>query len=216
MLDLDTMLTELREHLGVDELDLSDTPAILLINRSFAEVTNKLKIRAKEVTATFPTEVGVRLYAVPTAFEALRSLSITTLDTLQHYILKRMTPNHYEDVYNETVDEQAIPTHYVREADCIRLWPTPDDVYTITIKYYKFLNDLLDPTITSLGVQKNLEEIVLMGAIYRGFVRLGFWDRANAARSHQSSLIDGAKMVEEIEETDNRYSGFEVILPEYP
>lgn len=216
MIDIFTMRTELRDHLGLDEDEINDTSCDLLINRSYQELLSKLKLRIEEKSVTFLTVVGTRNYELPDDFDALRGASIENPDTLQHTPLDRITNDSYEGKYSESEDERDYPTEYVREGMCIRLWPTPDAEYEITIKYDKFLSDLSDDIqITSLP--KNLDEIVLMGAVYRGHYKFGDIVRAKAIKQDvDNALRDAEKRVAESkEEKDSHRAHLEVILPEY-
>ncbi len=214
MLDIQQLRDGLRKPLGVDIDDLPDVDADLLLNTSYWELIDKFNFREKEVTATFPTEIGVIRYNMPEPFEALRQLSILNPDSRKHTTLERMTKYEYENFYVEGEDQYGYPEKYLREGCFARLWPTPDKVYTMTIKYWTTLADLAngqDPQIPQAW-----HEIIKYGAVWRGYIDLGDFARANQMKTHQISLIDSMAPVEAKEEFDTHTGGVEVIRAPYP
>jgi hypothetical protein len=207
---------ELEEHLGLDATDVGQAPWTvdridLLLNRSFWEIQYKFPFREKELTATFVTVAGTRLYAIPVLFEALRQLSIEDVNDFSHSVLQRTTIYDYEQrfVNDPSGVEQDKPTHYTREGLGIRLLPTPDRVYTVTIKYQTTLADL--STQNNVPVIPQIwHEVILYGAVWRGFMRLGDYARAQAAKAHQRELMAEIQPVEAKEETDTHLGGLDV------
>jgi hypothetical protein len=213
-IEIAELRTELREHLGVDETELDNTQADLLLNRAYWELLDKFPFREKEVTITFPTVAGTRLYDVPSPFEALRLLSVEDLDDFSHKTLDRMSVLEYEKKYVNQEDSQAKPTHYVREGCAVRLYPTPDDVYTLTMKYWTVLADLSDSN-TDPCIPQSWHELILFGGIWRGYLRFGDYQRANNMKAHQVNLINSQVPTESKEEIDSPYAGIEVKMNEY-
>lgn len=207
-LDVQTLRDELREHLGVDDNDLPDTAADLLLNRAYWHLIDIYQFREKEVTATFDTIIGTRSYDMPSPFEALRQLSILDQVTQKHKTLDKMTIFQYENSYIEGEDNYGVPTGYVREGCFARLFPTPDDIYTITIKYWTTLADLVAGN--EPNIPQSWHEILLYGAVWRGWLRLGDYARSNQIKMYQASLINDAVPVESKEEFDTHNAGLDV------
>ena len=218
-IDTQSLIDELREHLGVDDTDLDDDACTLLLNRSYWAMLDKFPFREKEVTASFATEDGVNLYAVPSPFEALKSLAIEDLNSFALSPLERMTQKEYDAVFvNDTVegDDEDKPQKYYREKNCIKLWPTPDDAYTITIRYWTVLDDLDNTDVDdSPGIPQNWHELILYGAIWRGYYRLGDIIRGERVKKLDSVLINEAVPTESKEERDSPTAGVEVLQNEY-
>lgn len=213
-IDVPTLIGELRANLGgLDSTDLSDNDALLLLNREYWALIDRFKFREKEVTASFPTVSHIRLYQVPSPFEALRQLSIEDINTFAHTTLERMTEYDYENNYvNDSVNE-AKPTHYVRTGAGIYLWPTPDLAYTIVFKYWTTLNDLDSVNNTTPAMPQVWHEIILLGGTWRGFIRFGDYARSAAAKSSSHDLINDYinNLVAAKEETDTHRGGLDVI-----
>jgi len=216
-LDLPTLRAELRQLLGVDSDDLPDDTdlannkvgANLLLNQAYWELLDKFPFREKEISATFLTVAGTRYYQIPSMFEALRQLSIEDVESQQHTVIERATVYEYETLFVNTSAEQGKPTKYVREKNGIRFWRTPDQVYTITIKYWAVLSDLSSGNPTP-EIPQSWHEIILAGAVWRGFFHLGDHARMASSKAIHTSLINSAVPVEAKEEFDTHLGGVEV------
>jgi hypothetical protein len=207
-IDLDALRLELKEHLGVST-ELDSTALDLLLNRSYWEILDKVNFREQEVTAHFNVAAGVNLYDVPNPFESIKLLSIENPDTGEHQTLDRCSQLFYENNYQNIDTAQGKPTQYLREGGGIRLLPTPDNTYTLTIKYITTLQDLSDNK-TTLEIPQSWHEIILLGGVWRGFMRLGDYARCNQVKGHQVNLIAGLTPVEAKEEVDSSHAGLEV------
>lgn len=214
-LDLTEMRRLVREPLGVDEDDMPDNEVDLLLNLSLWEIMDKYEFKEKEQTATFETVEGTRNYDMPNPFEAVRSLAIVDENGKHHY-LKKLTPETYTENYSEDEDAQSFPTHYIREGCFARLYPTPDDEYTVVLRYWKPLSDLSEEAGNiETGLPGNWPEIVVIGAQSRGFRQLGDITRATLWKQMQAGEMNTAMLPEAKEQRDNRYSALEAIRPSY-
>ena len=209
-LTLDDLRAELRAHLGVDSTDLPDASADLLINRSYWEISDKFPFRAKEATSTVSTVVGTRRYAMPAPFEALRFIALED-ENGKHFHLERWVRQHYETQYVNDTDTRGQPTNYFREADDFILYPTPDAVFALTVGFWSIFDDLSDSN-TTPELPQVWHEIILDGAIWRGWKRLGNYGKMREIRAGQVALINSTTPVEVKEEFDSRMAGIE--LPE--
>lgn len=210
----DSLIKGVRKATGQDEDDLPDIDALLYLNQSYWELLDKYPFREKEVRGTWPTVIGTRIYNVPNPFEALRHLAVVNPDTMKHEPLRQMGHDEYEQTYVDTVDNRGSPTRYIREGNQMLLWPTPDKVYTIVMRYWTTLEDLSasnDP-----NMPQNWHELVKFGGIWRVFVDAGDYQRANAMKKLQENLINSTVPVEAKEEEDNSRAHLEVIRADYP
>lgn len=206
---LSSIVDELRLATGEDETELSDADALKYINRAYWGLLNRYPFKEAEETVTFDVAASTALYELPTDFSAIRLIAIENPDTGKHTPLNRMTPYEYEKIFvNPTITDgvEGFPTSYVREAACIRLYPTPDEAYTMTLKYWKDLSDLASLA-TAPNIPRTWHEILLTGAVYRRFMVLGDFQRANAFKAENIQLIDSAVPVEGKEEFDTHLGG---------
>jgi hypothetical protein len=214
-LNLSTLRTELREHIGFgDENEVDDANrsfknvnADLLLNRSWWEVADKFPFREKECTTTFQTSDGDDYYSLPSSFESLRHLSIQDPVLLNWKPLDRMGVDWLERESDDNPDSRSRPERYFRDNIGIRLQPIPDTEYTVRVKYLIELSNL-----ATLGpeVPRIWHEIVLFGAVWRGHFRLQDYNKAQAVKIHQLALLNSTTPVESKEETDSSRAGVEV------
>jgi len=192
----------------MDSTDLSDAAANLLLNRAYWEIADKFPFRAKEVTSNTATVDGTRRYAMPAPFEALRFISIETDDGV-HIKLNRITRVYYETKYVNDPDAEGQPTDYFREEDDYILYPTPDKVYTVVVGFWSIFDDLSASNITP-EMPQVWHEIILLGAIARGWWKLGDYAKAREMRANQLVLINSTAPIEAKEEFDSRMAGIDI------
>ena len=215
---LDSLRRQLREHLGIvgdsqDEIPDVDTPdktgADTFLNRALWEVLDKYKFREKEVIGSFVTASGTSFYQIPSSFEALQGLSVEDLNTGQHIPLERISADVFEQEYVNRTDAQGKPEKYFRNGGGIKLWPTPDNIYTLKIYYWFELSDLSNTSPTP-PIPRVWHEIILFGGVSRAFIGvLRDFDSARNARAFQAALIKDISPVEEKEKEDSHRSGLQ-------
>jgi len=208
------LISKLRKATGQDSDDLSDTDATLQLNIAYWEVIDIFPLREKEVRVTFPTVAGIRAYNAPTPFEALRHLAILNPASNVHVPLDQMAEDRYEKVYDEDSDTQGFPTNYVREGCQFLLYPTPDDAYTITMRYWTTLSDLSDSQ--NPNIPQSWHELIYLGALWREFLDIGDHQRMASTVKIWERTANIRVPVEAKEEVNNPRAGLEVILPSYP
>jgi hypothetical protein len=218
-LSLTQLRIQLRESIGLEgdntaelpDQDTSDkTGADTYLNRSYWEILDKFKFREKEVVGTFQTVAGTKFYQVPSPFEALQSIAIEDPNSFAHKPLDRIEKDVFEQKFVDTVDARGKPELYYREGGGIKLWPTPDRVYEITLHHWTTLADL-SSTNTTPPIPQSWHEIILFGAVWRAFIGVnGDWNRAQAAKATQISLIASETSTEDKEKFDSHRAGVEV------
>lgn len=190
---LPQLITELRTHLGIDsgDPDWQDSDCTLVLNRTLWELFTKFPFRETDFATTLKTVAGQREYSVQGDFQALNTLAVVDSTSGKHIQLPPMSKFTYEQNYtDDTIIKtlQAIPTNYFRADGSIILYPTPDKVYTIVVHYVKNLADLASNN-TSPPINFEWHEILLYGACWRGFIRIGDVPRANMYKGTYYGLI---------------------------
>lgn len=211
LINIGDLRTELREHLGMDSSDLPSANADLLVNRSYWALRDKVPFRKTELTNAPTIVIGTRNYAMPSSFDAIRYVTLEHPDTKVHKTLQRTTRFVYENKYTNTTSDRGEPEIYFREKDDMILWPTPDKVYVVEIGYWGIFTDLSDSN-TDPEMPQEWHEIILFGAVWRGFLRLKDFNRARAVEAIQVNLINDTTPTEAKEEEDSRLAHVE--LPE--
>lgn len=200
--------SELQEHLGVSS-EYSNAWYYLLINRAFWSISDLYPFRLKETNSTLDTVQGTRRYEMPVPYEALRHIVIEEPVTGQHTPLDRMSLVDYETKYQNDSEAEAFPTKYLRYEDDYILYPTPDDVYTVTVHYWTIFDDLADDNTDPL-IPRVWHEVILYASVYRGFLKLQDFNKAREMKAHLASIINDIVPTESKEEIDSRNSRISV------
>lgn len=200
----------LRKHLGVDSLELDNTAADLLLNRSAWEVFDIFDFREKEAEAVLTTISGTSTYTVPADLNALQGVAIN--NSLDWDALSKNELLEFEENLSDRVDSYGIPTTYTRRGSSIVLSPTPNAAFSLRVKYWKTLSDLAN---TGPDIPESWHEIILYGAIWRGFAEFGDYNRSQSASLMQAKLISPKKTVEQKEKFDTRTAGLDVMRRPY-
>lgn len=211
-LSLIQLENSLRKHLGVDSMELDNTSADQLLNRSAWEIFDIYDFKDKEAESTITTVAGTTSYTVPADLDALQGIAIKDINSLDWDAISKNEILEFEENLSDRVDSRAKPTTYLRRSNEIRLYPTPDNAYSIKVKYWKTLADLATggPTIP-----ESWHEIILYGAIWRGFAEFGDYNRSQAASQMQAKLINPKKTVEQKEKFDTRTAGLDIMRRPY-
>lgn len=206
------LVEELRKHLGLeldDEDELSTEDALLLLNRSFWEMLNKIEFKEKERTVPFTLVTGKRKYKLPVLVASIEGITVIDPETLARDRLEKIDNYVYDHNYVGTEDSWAIPTQYYREGDYVIFLATPDQDYDIELRCLITIDDISDTSVFPKA-PKEWHEVILFGAITRGFLGLGDYNKAGAARAFQASLWDTLEPVKAKETVDMHEAHFEV------
>lgn len=201
MIDILTLRDEVRTHMSIDEDDLPAPDVDLLLNRTYWELQEKFHLRQTESSSTIPTVASQRDYDLPASFESLKICSVLDPDSEEHIKLDRIGIKQYEAQYSEDTEAEEMPSAYLRYGSQIRFWPTPDAIYTITLYYLSGLADLAtgqDPQLPN-----SWQELLILGATYRGYLRFNDIDKANGFKAHYINLLNSCIPVEAKEEWDS-------------
>lgn len=220
IIDLTALRKQVRRPLGTGGPDgtfIDEDPDDMVdewVNYSYRELLHRYAFREKEVTALTDTERGKRNYPMPAPHDGLRQIDILHPVSLQHTTLIAMSVTDYTNKWNESESAFSFPTHYVRENCLFRLWPTPDDVYELTVRYWGILLDLQTGHL-SIDIPDIWYEPIKLGAIARGFREHGDYARANINDKLQAQMLTNMTTIQTKEEEDYHYSGLEVLGREY-
>lgn len=199
---------------GSDQSKMDDLAIDNYANFSYQALLNQYNFREKEITANMDTVAGTRNYTMPDPHDGLRHISIQDPTSLQWTPLDRMSVDDYMSKWNETEDQRGYPTDYVRESCIFRLWPTPDDVYTLQVRYWGILQDL-GASNTTINIPSIWWEPIIHGGVVRAAIDLGMREAADFHNKWQEKLIEDIASIETKEEEDSHRSGLEVLGREY-
>ncbi len=213
-LSLEDLQEELLSNLGLLEGDLETAELNRLINRSWWEVQTKLNLRQNEAEGSLTLTDGVREYDasdIDADFEAIRHISILNPDGTTYDRIKQTDYANLADVLETDEGMEATPTRYAIWKDQIHFDPTPDQEYTCKILYRAILDDIAD----TIDAPREVHEIILLGATYRGWMKLGNYNRSNFVRANQVELINTYLSTESKDQIDNAYAAARNVRPIY-
>lgn len=199
---------------GSDESIYDDAAIDVFANSSYRALLDSYAFREKEVVATLFTTAGVRNYTMPDPHDGLRGIDIMHPTTLQHTPLDAMSVDEYKQRWNESETAWGYPERYVRESCLFRLWPTPNAIYKLHVRYWGILVDLSQDTQT-IEIPSVWEEPIIMGAVHRIFMDRGNIPLAQAYVQYQKMLIENIVPIQTKEEEDYHRAGVEVLGREY-
>jgi hypothetical protein len=130
--------SELRRNNLTDQIKNAIHSAILLAETD--------RFYFNEARAYTTTSNGKAYYAVPSNFQAMESLTCTR--NSYKYALEPRTFQ-YLDSIDPGTNNTGAPAEYCVYNQQFRLWPVPDDEYTLELAFQKKLGDLTNDTDTN-------------------------------------------------------------------
>lgn len=129
-MNLTAALADLRTRIGnPNTTEMPDATLTSILNYAQREIATKYKFLIFRVEGSIPTIIGTSDYALPSNVKVVRSVWDVTNKIKLRKAGERFNA---ESLANYTVNSK--PLWYMRIGNNIRLYPTPDAVYTI--KYF--------------------------------------------------------------------------------
>jgi hypothetical protein len=144
----------------------SDTAAaqIILLNSSYRRVCAYRRWPWLESqTASIATVNGTSAYNLSTIADFLFLDAVRSEQGTNYYELEYKDPQTFRTLQHNYRD-RSTPEYWTREGEQIKIWPTPDGIYTLTIDYIKRPTDLANDTDVPL-IPVNYRDILIWGAI---------------------------------------------------
>lgn len=142
------------------------------INDAQRDIFNEYRLPFMETTQNYTLTSGVSDITdgngLPTNFVQAIDIFLTTSgkESRLEYKDIREIDQDYTDPDDTTRHTSSVPKYYYYYAETIKVFPVPDDAYTLTLRYFKSPTELSSnddvPEIPS-----EFEEILVMGAAYR-------------------------------------------------
>lgn len=213
MLNIDSMVKNLRTVSGQTDNELTDIEALAYLNKAYWKILDEFDFRQKERTTFFNTVAGVEAYQLPVLFEAVQYLAIVDANGVRTPLIPLSRPK-FDTNYTSDENYRTLPTGYIRERDSIRLQPIPDTVYTIYLNYWTTLADLAD-TNNSPELPQAWHEIIELGAKYRLLMDIGDHQAATLFYQVYGREIATLKPTKAKELVDQTFAGVEVLGRNY-
>lgn len=161
---------------------LSDALILRFVNQAYLEVCSKYPFPELSTSTTVTTADGTAAYET-TATDILQVTEL--IDSTNYVTLYPINESKYDQLTQGDSSSTSTPIYwYISGVGSnsrleFTLFPTPDGVYTVTIKYDKVPSELvLSPTATSPIISAVWDDSILGRAIYRGWKHLGDEQRA--------------------------------------
>lgn len=189
------LLSTVANYLNRDDLTtLIPTFITLTENR----LNRELRVRANMVRAITTTTAGQAFYDFPSDMIELRN--ITYDNNSQSHALRYLSPESVSREYGTVVSGQ--PRAYTNLGNDLKLVPSPDAAYSISINYYSQLRSLSD-NVTTNDVLTQYPSLYLFGACLEGAIYLNDTEQTNRFGSVFQKALDDVQRAEEAA----RYSG---------
>jgi hypothetical protein len=114
---------------GFDPGLYTQTRVNQFINNGYLNVVRRVNYYIDESTDDFPTITGTSLYPLPANFVKVRSLH----DTGRDVEMVACGLRQIDQSYNTT----GAPAYYAMDGANLHLWPAPDNIYPLEIRYWK-------------------------------------------------------------------------------
>lgn len=177
------------------------------VNDSQKEVGYAFKFPELETSTAFNTVVGQYSYPLLVIASDYRFMHAEGLwiQSPSNKIGKLKRENHSKwlrNVGNLTdTTSYATPNYYHRYGKSVLFRPVPDDVVSIMLHYWRRLLKLTAPTAVT-ELDDEWDEIIELGALYRGYRHYREFDRYMNTRNDFLALIRSRAMEEDLEEID--------------
>jgi hypothetical protein len=210
-LSLAQLREELRRYTGKNATQLPNADADLLLNFSWWALSSQLRFNERETEASFTCVAGTESYAIPADHSAIQRVVIQGIDETDWHALVKIDDWNMFELKDDTETER--PTHYSRRDALFILWPNPDAAYDVRVKY---LRSLADIEASGPDAPREWHEVILWGAIARGFFSDGDWARGKEAQAQQIMYLNSLDTEETKDREDRPMSGVRILKRRYP
>ena len=177
------------------DASISNGTLLQFINDANREVCNRYQWDFLQETTTFDTVASTNQYAlssIASDLQKLVSLRITSPTDSEQW-LTPLTAEQF-DRYNATPanDSEGVPTYYYLWENVVYVYPTPDDAYTISVRYIKTPTTL--ESADQPDIPEEFQEVVMLGALYRAMQTNDNFDQSVVIKSQfDTQVVDMVK-----------------------
>jgi|TARA_R110000744_G_scaffold5856_3_gene20648 hypothetical protein len=187
--------TTIASYLNRDDLT-SIIPTFITLTEN--RLNRELRVRANMVRADTTTTADIAFYDLPSDMIELRN--ITYDSDSQSFALSYLSPESATREYGTITTGR--PRAYTNLGNNIKLIPTPDGAYGISINYFAKLRSLSD-SVTTNDVFSEYPSLYLFGACLEGAIYLNDTEQTNRFGTVFEKAVSDVKRAEDAA----RYSG---------
>lgn len=217
-LSLADLQEEVYSNLGMDQNDISLAKVNKNINRSFWEISKKLKFRQQDAEVVITLTVDQRAYPLPSYISDLDAIRhVTILDTQNgSSVWEDLEQTDYENLMDGEEDTNystSIPTKYARFDDQIVFNYPPGYAYRVKVWYKKSLGDVLT---AGPPIPEEWHELIAYRATARCWINMGSIPKATQMFAVSDNIIRDMIETETKEEKDYSMSSARILRARYP
>lgn len=178
------------------------------VNQAVKEFGYAFRFHELEVSTSFSTAVGVQSYAIGVGlavnvadFRYVEEVRAIDPDSGATYRIRPETRSKYlRNIGVETdVTTYGTPAWYHKYSNKLFLRPTPAAIAVVTMDYYRTLTPFVAAGDVS-PFHEDWDEVIFVGALYRGFRHFGEFDRYQNVRNDFLGLVRSRQTEYELEE----------------
>ena len=193
MAGVDALLTEINARLG-NRTDIASR-SLLWLNDAYFELlmAPRFSFYELDLAATMVTIAAQASYSLPTDFWFVLDLTDTTNS-------RKLLRSHWQEV-DRISSTTGQPSRYARFGATFQLDPTPDAIYTLTLRYRRRPPDLTTGGSHLLG--REWDEPLIVLATIKGYEALESSDKAATQRALLEPLLTMREDVPQMEDMDS-------------
>lgn len=153
-----TLVSAIGNYMHRSDLTGRDSEAIAMVE---AKVNRRFRLRGMEATATGNMVAGTATISLPTGFLEHRSLTYVPVTGAVRKL--EFVTVEQADAYEFTTS--GLPAVFTFAGGAIRLYPTPDDTYAYTLKYYGQVSALTSGTVSTNFLLASHPDVYLYGSL---------------------------------------------------
>lgn len=170
--------------------------------RAETDIDSILKAVLRDLTITFPflhveaetsTQAGKANYNLEDFPENIRKVDIVKIDDGEPLDEIRTFTDYQTLIAEETSADYDEPTSFIVYRDVLYLWPTPDDVYTLTV-----FASVLEDDVDDIDLPDRFEEAIIEGCCFKLYESLGEGN-TEAAKVHLGLYTDAVNKLRSLE-----------------
>jgi len=188
------MAGEVDRIVGNRENDGVFAQAKLWVKRAHQDVTLNRRFKERVVTATDVTVASSPSITKPADYFSIKALR----DTTNKRKLIQVSEQRYDSF---DITQEGQPTHYTITDTTFDLWPTPDDVYTLHIRYRNRMSEMTaDGHVSGIGTEWD-QVIIFLAAAY-GFADMNEDERAQGKETAAAKIARRIPIQEDLDLDD--------------
>ena len=189
---LGALVTKVQQR--VRDTGYSSTEIKNYINDTQNDIFNEFRLPFMETTQPFTLTTSVSDITngdgLPDNYVQSLDLLLTTDDKESRLVYQdiRAIDFNYPDADDISAYAVGVPDTWYNYADTIRVFPVPDDAYTVTLRYYKKPTEITSDDAVP-EVPSEFAEILVVGAAYRVLQVKDNYDQAGILQNKYDELL---------------------------